>query len=87
MAAISLAQRVAQEMRRPQLGDYVGYSIRFDDKTSKNTKIKFLTDGMLLREAIVDHTLASYKVIVLDEIHERTVNTDVLLALLKELLA
>lgn len=64
----------------------MGYSIRFDDKTSKYTKIKFITDGMLLREAIVDSKLKKYEVIVLDEIHERTVNTDVLLALLKDLI-
>ena len=61
----------------------VGYRVRFDEKMGPATKIKFLTDGMLLREAIVDKSLRSYSVIILDEAHERTVNSDVLLALLK----
>ena len=61
----------------------VGYRVRFDEKMGPATKIKFLTDGMLLREAIVDECLRAYSVIILDEAHERTVNSDVLLALLK----
>lgn len=53
MAAINLAERVSQEMSQ-KLGGLVGYRVRFDDKVSKETRIKFLTDGMLLREAILD---------------------------------
>ena len=67
------------------LGQLVGYHVRFDKKVSQETKINFVTDGMLLREAIIDKDLKSYKIIVLDEAHERTVNSDVLLALLKEI--
>ncbi|KAH7404667.1 hypothetical protein KP509_15G036900 [Ceratopteris richardii] len=65
------------------LGQLVGYSIRFEDKTSSATKIKYLTDGMLLREALLDPMLQSYSVIIVDEAHERTIHTDVLLGLLK----
>ena len=61
----------------------VGYRVRFDEKMGPATRIKFLTDGMLLREAIVDRCLRAYSIIILDEAHERTVNSDVLLALLK----
>ena len=67
------------------LGQLVGYHVRFDQRVSQETKIKFVTDGMLLREAILDKDLISYKIIVLDEAHERTVNSDVLLALLKDI--
>jgi HrpA-like RNA helicase len=62
----------------------VGYSIRFEDCTSPATDIKYMTDGMLLRECLLDDTLASYSVIILDEAHERTIHTDVLFGLLKE---
>lgn len=64
------------------LGGLVGYSVRFDDKTSKDTRIKFLTDGMLLRECMLDPKLENYKVVILDEAHERSINTDILCALL-----
>jgi pre-mRNA-splicing factor ATP-dependent RNA helicase DHX15/PRP43 len=74
---------VADEMGAP-LGQKVGYQIRFEDKTSKNTKIKYMTDGMLLREAMLDPLLKRYSVIVLDEAHERTVDTDILLGLVKQ---
>ena len=67
------------------LGNKVGYRVRFDESLSKHTKVKFLTDGMLLREAILDPQLKKYGVIVLDEAHERTVNSDVLLAIVKEI--
>ncbi|GFE55411.1 ATP-dependent RNA helicase [Babesia ovis] len=86
VAAMSVAARVANEMD-VELGQTVGYCIRFEDKTSKNTVIKFMTDGMLLREAITDPLLSNYGVIMLDEAHERTVATDVLFGLIKEVAA
>ncbi|CDR97728.1 pre-mRNA splicing factor RNA helicase, putative [Babesia bigemina] len=86
VAAMSVAARVANEMD-VKLGETVGYCIRFEDRTSKNTVIKFMTDGMLLREAINDPMLSSYGVIILDEAHERTIATDVLFGLIKEVAA
>jgi pre-mRNA-splicing factor ATP-dependent RNA helicase DHX15/PRP43 len=83
VAAMSVAQRVAQEMD-VQLGDEVGYSIRFEDMTSPKTMLKYMTDGMLLREAMNDHDLTRYSTIILDEAHERTLATDILMGLLKE---
>lgn len=59
------------------------YSVRFEDVTSPRTKVKYLTDGMLLREAIVDPLLKKYSIIVLDEAHERTISTDVLFGIVK----
>jgi ATP-dependent RNA helicase DHX8/PRP22 len=82
VAAITVAQRVAAE-QGVQVGGKVGYSVRFDDNTSEGTRIKYMTDGMLIREAIIDPKLRSYSVVFVDEAHERTVNTDVLLGLLK----
>ena len=70
---------------RCQVGDQVGYSIRFEDVTSTKTKIKFLTDGMLLREALVDPLLTRYSVVMVDEAHERSLSSDVLLGLLKKI--
>ena len=84
VAATSVASRVAEELRCT-LGDEVGYSIRFEDVTSSKTKIKFLTDGMLLREALVDPLLSRYSVIMVDEAHERSLSSDVLLGLLKKI--
>ena len=69
---------------RCQLGQEVGYSIRFEDVTSAATRIKFLTDGLLLREALVDPLLSRYSVIVVDEAHERSLSSDVLLGILKK---
>lgn len=83
VAAMSVAQRVANEMD-VTLGDEVGYSIRFEDVTGEKTILKYMTDGMLLREAMNDHTLQRYSTIILDEAHERTLATDILMGLLKE---
>ena len=83
VAAMSVAQRVANEMD-VNLGDEVGYSIRFEDVTSQKTILKYMTDGMLLREAMNDHNLQRYSTIILDEAHERTLSTDILMGLLKE---
>ena len=74
IAAISLAQRVAEE-RGCSLGDEVGYTIRFEDVTSHDTVIKYMTDGCLLREFLEDKELSRYSVIVLDEAHERSLDT------------
>ena len=82
VAAISIAQRVAKEMG-VQLGEEVGYTVRFEDVTSAKTKVKYMTDGMLLREAIGDPLLHRYSVVILDEAHERTVHTDVLFGVVK----
>ena len=84
MAATTVATRVAEEMRC-EVGQEVGYSIRFEDVTSARTRIKFLTDGMLLREALVDPLLSRYSVIMIDEAHERSLSSDVLLGLLKKI--
>ena len=83
VAAMSVAKRVCEEMN-VKLGDEVGYSIRFEDHTSSKTVIKYMTDGMLLREALIDKYLSQYSVIMLDEAHERTINTDVLFGILKK---
>lgn len=83
VAAISVAKRVAEE-RGTRLGEEVGYAIRFEDVTSPQTQIKYMTDGILLREALLDTDLRSYSVIMLDEAHERTIHTDVLFGLLKQ---
>ena len=83
VAAMSVAARVADEMG-VKLGAEVGYSIRFEDATSEKTIIKYMTDGMLLREFLTEPDLASYSCIIIDEAHERTLHTDVLLGLVKD---
>ncbi|ODV88301.1 hypothetical protein CANARDRAFT_26453 [[Candida] arabinofermentans NRRL YB-2248] len=83
VAAMSVAARVADEMD-VQLGEEVGYSIRFENKTSNKTILKYMTDGMLLREAMEDHDMSRYSCIILDEAHERTLATDILMGLLKQ---
>ncbi|EEH36043.2 pre-mRNA-splicing factor ATP-dependent RNA helicase PRP43 [Paracoccidioides lutzii Pb01] len=84
VAATTVAARVAEEMRC-KVGEDVGYSIRFEDVTSSSTRIKFLTDGLLLREALVDPLLSRYSVIMVDEAHERSISTDILLGVLKKI--
>jgi pre-mRNA-splicing factor ATP-dependent RNA helicase DHX15/PRP43 len=85
VAAMSVATRVADEMD-VQLGQEVGYTIRFEDCVSERTILKYCTDGMLLREAMNSPTLDQYAVIILDEAHERTLATDILMGLLKEVM-
>ena len=83
VAAMSVAARVADELD-VKLGQQVGYSIRFEDCTSQSTVLKYMTDGMLLREALIDSEMTGYSCIMLDEAHERTISTDVLFGLLKK---
>ncbi|XP_023930789.1 ATP-dependent RNA helicase DHX8-like [Lingula anatina] len=82
VAAMSVAKRVSEEFGC-RLGQEVGYTIRFEDCTSPETKIKYMTDGMMLRECLIDPDLSQYSIIMLDEAHERTIHTDVLFGLLK----
>lgn len=85
VAATTVATRVAEEYGC-DLGHEVGFSIRFEDRTSAATRIKFMTDGLLVREALVDPLLSRYSVIMIDEAHERSISTDILLGLLKKIL-
>jgi pre-mRNA-splicing factor ATP-dependent RNA helicase DHX16 len=82
VAAMSVAARVAEEMGS-KVGHEVGYSIRFEDCTSDRTVIKYMTDGMLLREFLTEPDLAGYSALIIDEAHERTLATDILFALVK----
>ncbi|XP_075489765.1 pre-mRNA-splicing factor ATP-dependent RNA helicase DEAH7-like [Primulina tabacum] len=86
VAAMSVAKRVSEEMET-ELGDKVGYAIRFEDVTGPNTVIKYMTDGVLLRETLKDSDLEKYRVIVMDEAHERSLSTDVLFGILKKVVA
>lgn len=79
-----MATRVAQEMG-VELGTKVGYAVRFDNTTSPITQVKYLTDGMLLRELMLDPDLKMYTTVILDEAHERTLLTDLSMGLLKAL--
>ncbi|KAK9707494.1 hypothetical protein RND81_07G201400 [Saponaria officinalis] len=84
VAAVSVARRVAQEMD-VRFGEEVGYAIRFEDRTCEKTKIKYLTDGVLLRESLSNPELSAYSVVILDEAHERSLNMDILMGLVKRL--
>lgn len=84
VAAASLAQRVSEEYGCP-LGKQVGYQVRFANVTSDVTKLKYVTDGMLLREMMIDPNLNKYSTIVIDEAHERTILTDLIMGFLKQL--
>lgn len=84
VAAMSVAARVAQEMN-VKLGKEVGYSIRFENCTSDATKIQYMTDGMLLREILTEPDLASYSCMIIDEAHERTLHSDILFGLVKDI--
>uniref|UniRef100_A0A915NZG7 RNA helicase n=1 Tax=Meloidogyne floridensis TaxID=298350 RepID=A0A915NZG7_9BILA len=86
VAAMSVAKRVAEEMG-VELGQECGYAIRFEDCTSDKTIIKYMTDGILLRECLGDPDLDSYSAIIMDEAHERSLNTDVLFGLLRDVVA
>lgn len=82
VAATSVAARVAAERGEP-LGDVVGYAVRFDERCSQATQVRYATDGLLLREAVGDPTLSRYTHVLLDEVHERALATDVLVAVVK----
>ncbi|NXE52136.1 DHX40 helicase, partial [Casuarius casuarius] len=84
VATLSVARRVAEEMGC-SLGSVVGYQVRFDDCTSEDTAIKYMTDGCLLRQILADPLLSKYSIIILDEAHERSLSTDILFGLLKKL--
>ncbi|CAN6655353.1 pre-mRNA-splicing factor ATP-dependent RNA helicase-like protein Prp2p [Trichomonascus vanleenenianus] len=84
VAAMSVAARVSEEMGT-RLGQEVGYTIRFEDKTSDKTVLKYMTDGMLLREFLTDPELSSYSALMIDEAHERTLSTDIVLGLIKDI--
>jgi HrpA-like RNA helicase len=80
---MTVSKRVSEE-HGTSLGRDVGYTIRFDDRTSSATRLKYMTDGILLREAVQDPMLSQYSVVIVDEAHERTLETDVLFGLLKQ---
>uniref|UniRef100_A0A7M4FW61 Pre-mRNA-splicing factor ATP-dependent RNA helicase PRP16 n=1 Tax=Crocodylus porosus TaxID=8502 RepID=A0A7M4FW61_CROPO len=86
VAAMSVAKRVSEEMGG-RLGEEVGYAIRFEDCTSESTVIKYMTDGILLRESLREADLDHYSAIIMDEAHERSLSTDVLFGLLREVVA
>lgn len=86
IAAISIAKRVSEEIGEP-LGQLVGYSVRFEECLSAATKIRYVTDGTLLRDFIEDPHISQYKAVIIDEVHERTINIDLLLGLVKDAIA
>lgn len=83
VAAVSVAKRVADEMA-VTVGEEVGYAIRFEDITGPKTIIKYMTDGVLLRETLREGDLDGYSAVIMDEAHERSLNTDVLFGILKK---
>jgi len=85
VAATSVASRIASEVKG-NVGELVGYAVRFSEKTSRDTRIKLMTDGVLLAELQSDPMLKQYEVIIIDEAHERSLNIDFLLGFLKQLL-
>ena len=91
VAAISLARRVAEEMfttlGKSSPASKVGYSVRFDNNVAAATRIKFLTEGMLLQEMLRDPWLTQYSAVVVDEVHERSVNVDLILGFLRRIVA
>ncbi|GAB7360851.1 hypothetical protein MBLNU230_g0837t1 [Neophaeotheca triangularis] len=84
VAAMSVAARVAEEVG-VKVGNEVGYSIRFEDATTDKTALKYMTDGMLLREFLTEPDLSGYSCLMIDEAHERTLHTDILFGLLKDI--
>lgn len=85
VAAIQMAKRVAEERGGSKVGREVGYTIRFEDVSDpERTRIKYVTDGILVRECLEDPDLTAYSVVILDEAHERSLNTDILFALVKQ---
>jgi len=86
VAAITVSSRVSDEMG-VELGREVGYAIRFEDNTCPQTQVKFMTDGILLREFLQDADLDRYSCIIMDEAHERSLSTDILLGLLRGVLS
>lgn len=84
VAAMSMAARVAHEMSLSS--SKVSYQIRYDATVSPSTSIKFMTDGVLLRELATDFLLTKYSVIIIDEAHERSMNTDILIGVLSRVL-
>jgi ATP-dependent RNA helicase DHX8/PRP22 len=83
VAAIQMAKRVSYE-KNYKLGREVGYSIRFEDYTDDSTILKYVTDGILVKECLADQNLSKYNIIILDEAHERSLYTDILFALCKQ---
>ncbi|KAI5190876.1 pre-mRNA-splicing factor ATP-dependent RNA helicase DHX16 [Nematocida sp. AWRm77] len=86
IAAISIAKRVAEEMGE-HLGGLVGYSVRFEERVSEKTQVRYVTDGTLLRDFIDDPLVSKYKAVIIDEVHERTINIDLLLGVIKDAVA
>ncbi|ORY86882.1 P-loop containing nucleoside triphosphate hydrolase protein [Protomyces lactucae-debilis] len=84
VAAVSMARRVAAELG--DRGAAVGYQIRFDSNVKASTQIKFMTDGVLLRELALDLTLSKYQILIIDEAHERSINTDILIGVLSRVI-
>ncbi|AIB09576.1 splicing factor Prp22 (nucleomorph) [Lotharella oceanica] len=85
IAAISLAMRVSKE-RNSLIGDLVGYAVRFEENISEKTSIKYITDGLLIKDSFIDPVLKNYFCVILDEAHERTINTDLLLGICKKII-